>query len=65
MKEKIKVKIKKAHKEIITVMTLANDGWYEDGEYAVSPNKKTCLTSPWLADFICEAPRYEFEILTD
>ncbi len=62
---KLKVKLEGKDEELI--FTRAPDGWWEynnKGElpgngYAINPKKTTCVTDPWYADYICDAPEHK------
>lgn len=43
---------------------LASDGWYEYSPkcgigLAINPTKTICVTDPWEADYICDAPTHK------
>ena len=41
------------------------DGWHicKKSNLAIDPEKKCCMTEPWYADHICDAPEHQFKIL--
>ena len=41
------------------------DGWYTNivNRLAISPDKQTCITDPWYADHIVDAPTHNFNIM--
>ncbi|MFY0656184.1 MAG: hypothetical protein JXR12_05375 [Neptunomonas phycophila] len=45
--------------------TEQSDGWFsnEKSMLAISPDMSTCITDPWHADYITEAPSHAFQIL--
>ncbi|MCB1713215.1 MAG: hypothetical protein KDH96_12310 [Candidatus Riesia sp.] len=57
----MKVRIKNE----VVEFTKSKDGWYENKtkHLAINPEKSYCVTDPWYADHICDAPTHEFEIL--
>lgn len=40
------------------------DGWFTNtiNRLAISPDKTTCITDPWYADYVSEAPTHNFTI---
>jgi hypothetical protein len=55
----------------IIEFTLASDGWYEykpqiGNGLSINLSKTKCITDPWEADYICEAPTHNIiKILED
>lgn len=43
-----------------------NDGWFISlvHQLAIHPDLTVCVTDPWYADHICEAPTHPFEIIS-
>lgn len=41
------------------------DGWFVNAmnNLAISPDKTTCVTHLWYADYICDPPTHDFEII--
>lgn len=45
--------------------TQVDDNWYVNTteSLAVDTVNNLCITHPWFADYLCEAPVHEFEII--
>jgi hypothetical protein len=43
-----------------------SDGWFScvPQQLAINPDLTVCVTDPWYADHVCEAPTHQFQILS-